>query len=140
MRMRSLLAVLMALGVLNATTAAWADEAVPTAQGLAQSAVASSPSERKTDRPDDISRPVAPRAVDRVDLERETLARLAGELLLLQAEVHDAARSAPTMARVQFRYDWLESDLELIERGIRDHLDAPRQPRAVAPLKGDYRR
>jgi RAQPRD family integrative conjugative element protein len=139
MRMRSVLLV-MALGVFNATTAANADEAVLTAQGLAQPAADSPARERKTDRPDDLPHPVAARAVDRVDLERETLARLAGELLLLQAEVHDAARSAPTMARVQFRYDWLESDLELIERGIRDHLDAPRQPRTVMPLRGDYRR
>jgi RAQPRD family integrative conjugative element protein len=76
---------------------------------------------------------------DQVDAEREALANIAHELVLLKGQVQDASRSAPTMARVQFRYDWLESDLDLIERAIREHLDAPRQPRAIPALKGDYR-
>ena len=76
---------------------------------------------------------------DPVDAEREALANIAHELVLLKQQVQDASRSAPTMARVQFRYDWLQSDLDLIERAIREHLDAPRQPRAIPPLKGDYR-
>ena len=78
--------------------------------------------------------------VDKVDFERESLARIAHELVALKTQVEDAARAAPTMARVQFRYDWLTTDLDLIERAIREHLDAPRQPRAIVPLKGDYRR
>ena len=49
-------------------------------------------------------------------------------------------RQGNTMARVQFRYDWLDQDLELMRRAVADHLDAPRQPRPVPPLKGDYRR
>jgi RAQPRD family integrative conjugative element protein len=86
-------------------------------------------------------RPATPiMMMDKVDVERESLARIAHEIEALKAQVRDAARGAPTMARVQFRYDWLESDLELMQRGIQDHLDAPRQPRAVTPLKGDYRR
>jgi RAQPRD family integrative conjugative element protein len=84
--------------------------------------------------------PAAPIPPDKVDAERESLARIAYELEALKVMVRDAGRDAPTMARVQFRYDWLLSDLELIERGIQDHLDAPRQPRVVVPLKGDYRR
>ena len=80
------------------------------------------------------------KVADKVDFERESLARIAHELVALKAQVEDAARAAPTMARVQFRYDWLAADLDLIERAIRDHLDAPRQPRAIVPLKGDYRR
>lgn len=80
------------------------------------------------------------KSADKVDFERESLARIAHELVALKAQVDDAARAAPTMARVQFRYDWLGSDLDLIERAIREHLDAPRQPRAIVPLKGDYRR
>lgn len=78
--------------------------------------------------------------VDRVDAEREALARIANEIEAIEAMVREASHSAPSMARVQFRYDWLIADLRLMERGIREHLDAPRQPRPVTPLKGDYRR
>ncbi len=74
------------------------------------------------------------------DSERESLARIAQELRRLQAQVADASRHADTSARVKFRYDWLEKDLELVLRGVTDHLDAPRQPRPVPPLMGDYRR
>lgn len=83
---------------------------------------------------------VRPAQIDRVDAEREALARLAHELVALEAMAREASLSAPAMARVQFRYDWLIADLRLMERGIREHLDAPRQPRPVIPLKGDYRR
>ena len=74
------------------------------------------------------------------DSERESLARIAQELRRLQDQVADASRHADTSARVKFRYDWLEKDLELVLRGVTDHLDAPRQPRPVPPLTGDYRR
>jgi RAQPRD family integrative conjugative element protein len=74
------------------------------------------------------------------DSEREALALIAHELQRLQAQVAQAARTADTAARVKFRYDWLEKDLELVLRGVTDHLDAPRQPRPVPPLAGDYRR
>ena len=74
------------------------------------------------------------------DQERENLARLEHDIRLLQAQVRSAAVQGNTMARVQFRYDWLDQDLELMRRAVADHLDAPRQPRPVPPLKGDYRR
>lgn len=74
------------------------------------------------------------------DSEREALARIAQELQRLQAQVAQAAHGADTSARVKFRYDWLQKDLELVQRGVTDHLDAPRQPRPVPPLAGDYRR
>ena len=74
------------------------------------------------------------------DSEQESLARIAQELRRLQTQVADASRHADTSARVKFRYDWLEKDLELVLRGVTDHLDAPRQPRPVPPLTGDYRR
>jgi RAQPRD family integrative conjugative element protein len=41
--------------------------------------------------------------------------------------------------RVRFRFDWLGRDLALVRRGIEDHADAPRQPRPVPALRGDYR-
>ena len=78
-------------------------------------------------------------ATDSMDAEREALSRIQYELQQLQTQVREAARNAPTGTRVQFRYDWLASDLELINRSIQDHLDAPRQPRPIPPLKGDYR-
>jgi RAQPRD family integrative conjugative element protein len=74
------------------------------------------------------------------DGERESLARIAQELRRLQVQVAEASRHADTSARVRFRYDWLEKDLDLVLRGVTDHLDAPRQPRPVPPLAGDYRR
>ena len=125
MRLRT---VLIALAALCCTT---------TACSTSTAVLAATPTETAEAPP---ARPaVEATAVDKVDAEREALARIAHELLALQEQVRDAARGAPTMARVQFRYDWLDSDLELIARGIRDHLDAPRQPRAIVPLKGDYR-
>ncbi len=74
------------------------------------------------------------------DAERETLAMLSHEIALLKARVEQAGKQADTTARVRFRYDYLASDLELVKRGIEDHLDAPRQPRPIPPLKGDFRR
>jgi len=80
------------------------------------------------------------RVQDRVDVERERLANLTQEIAYLRRQVADASKQAPGAARVQFRYDWLDRDLELIQQGIQEHLDAPRQPRPIPPLKGNYRR
>ncbi len=73
------------------------------------------------------------------DAEREQLARIAFELERLQEMVVAAARMAPTGQRVSFRYEWLARDLQLVRSGVNEHLDAPRQPRPVAPLRGEYR-
>lgn len=73
------------------------------------------------------------------DSEREHLARISYELMRLQAEVSQAQRNADAAGRVRFRYDWLARDLELVQRGVDEHLDAPRQPRPAPPLRGDYR-
>jgi len=82
----------------------------------------------------------AVKRLDKADTEREQLANLSQELTYLRHQVAEASTKAPGAARVQFRYDWLDRDLELIQRGIQEHLDAPRQPRPIAPLKGAYRR
>ena len=74
------------------------------------------------------------------DAERENLARISYELERLQLDAKQAAAQAPAGARIQFRYDWLARDLQLMRDGIAQHLEAPRQPRAVPPLAGDYRR
>lgn len=73
------------------------------------------------------------------ELERERLARIASEIEQVQTMVAQAEQSAPTGQRVKFRYDWLQRDLDLLRQGITSHMDAPRQPRPVAPLRGDYR-
>ncbi|WP_407280376.1 RAQPRD family integrative conjugative element protein [Aromatoleum evansii] len=74
------------------------------------------------------------------DRERENLARLEHELALLASEVRAAKADAPSITRIHFQYDNLARDLDLIRAGIADHLDAPRHPRPIEPLKGDYRR
>ena len=135
--MRTLLLALAVLSSVSMTV--YAAPAADDGDGLSPPALESSVgkpgkvAEKATDR-------ATEKVADKVDFERESLARIAHELVALKAQVEDAARAAPTMARVQFRYDWLASDLDLIERAIREHLDAPRQPRAIVPLKGDYRR
>ena len=81
----------------------------------------------------------APGARADEDAEREHLARISYELQRLQQEVTDAQRNADEGGRVRFRYDWLTRDLQLVQRGVDEHLDAPRQPRPAPPLRGDYR-
>lgn len=71
--------------------------------------------------------------------ERENLARIAAEIEHVQVMVAQAAKDKPATGRVQFRYDWLQGDLEQLRLGIEQHLNAPRQPRPVPPLRGDYR-
>jgi RAQPRD family integrative conjugative element protein len=135
--MRTLLLALAVLSSVSMTV--YAAPVADDGDGLSPPALESSVTkpgkvaESATDRPTE-------KVADKVDFERESLARIAHELVALKVQVEDAARAAPTMARVQFRYDWLTTDLDLIERAIREHLDAPRQPRAIVPLKGDYRR
>lgn len=73
------------------------------------------------------------------ELEREQLARIAHEIQQLEALVAAASQTKPTGQRVRFRYEWLQRDLQLVREGISQHTDAPRQPRPVTPLRGDYR-
>ena len=75
------------------------------------------------------------------DAEREALARIINELELLTPLLAEAQAAADVDARIHFRYDWLKKDLARIRQGIQEHIEAPRaMPRAVAPLRGDYRR
>jgi len=73
------------------------------------------------------------------DAEREALARISYEIQRVQIMVAEASKQAPSSPRVRFRYDWLQRDLDLMRQGIEAHADAPRQPRIVPPLRGDYR-
>ena len=82
-----------------------------------------------------------PLALADADAEREVLARIIHELELLTPLLAEAQAAADADARIHFRYDWLKKDLERVRQGIEEHIDAPRaMPRAVAPLRGDYRR
>ena len=73
--------------------------------------------------------------------EREALARIIHELELLMPLLDEAQAAADADARIHFRYDWLKKDLARVRQGIEEHIDAPRaMPRAVTPLRGDYRR
>ena len=73
--------------------------------------------------------------------EREALARLAHEIEALEPLIREAEAQAPSQARIRFRYDWLRLDLQRVAAGIEEHLAAPRaEPRAIEPLRGDYRR
>ena len=83
----------------------------------------------------------SPLAHGDAEAERESLARIIHELEVLEPLLAEAEAAADPDARIRFRYDWLKKDLERIRQGIQEHIDAPRgEPRAVAPLRGDYRR
>lgn len=73
------------------------------------------------------------------DAQRESLARIAYELSRLEQLAADGSKQQEANARTRFRFDWLGRDLALIRRGIEDHVDAPRQPRPVPVLRGEYR-
>lgn len=74
------------------------------------------------------------------DADRERLAKISYELQQVRQMIESASKNADKTGRVRFHYDWLSRDVDLIQRGIDDHLDAPRQPRPVTALRGDYRR
>ena len=83
---------------------------------------------------------ISPIALADTDAEREALARLIHEIRALEPLIATAEAQATPDARIRFRYEWLRQDLERIRKGIRDHLDAPRNtPRPFPPLRGDYR-
>ena len=90
-------------------------------------------------QPPDVPSHRALRILGDEEQERERLATIAAELAHLQALVLRAAEVAPAGQRVRFRYDWLARDLQLMRDGIEQHSDAPRQPRPVPALRGDYR-
>ncbi|WP_084609629.1 RAQPRD family integrative conjugative element protein [Sedimenticola selenatireducens] len=75
------------------------------------------------------------------DGEREMLARIVHEIEAIHPLIRQAASQANPDVRIRFQYDWLRQDLDQIQRGIQEHIDAPRaEPRTFPPLHGDYRR
>jgi RAQPRD family integrative conjugative element protein len=81
----------------------------------------------------------APLAIADDDAQRESLARISYELARLEKLSADASRSQTALRPARFRFDWLQKDLATVRQGIEHHLDAPRHPRPVTPLRGDYR-
>jgi RAQPRD family integrative conjugative element protein len=74
------------------------------------------------------------------DAEREILARFIHEIEALGPLIETAEAQAMRDAGIRFRYDWLRQDLSRIRAGIQDHINAPQaEPRAIPPLRGDYR-
>lgn len=75
------------------------------------------------------------------DGEREALARIVHELRALEPLIQEAEAQADPQARIRFEYLWLRKDIAKMIQGVQDHIDGPRaEPRAVEPLRGDYRR
>lgn len=60
--------------------------------------------------------------------EREALAQVASEISALERLVHDASNLSDDDTRVQFNYDVLMQDLEVIRAGINTHLSQPINP------------
>ncbi len=80
-------------------------------------------------------------AIADTDGEREALARIAHEIEAIQPLINQAASQANPDTRIRFQYDWLRQDINRIQSGIQNHIDAPRsEPRTFPPLRGDYRR
>lgn len=72
--------------------------------------------------------------------EREALARIVHELRALESLIQEAEAQAEP-GRVHFEYLWLRKDIAKMIQGVQDHVDGGRaEPRAVEPLRGDYRR
>jgi len=80
-------------------------------------------------------------AIADADGEREALARIVHEIEAIHPLINQAASQANPDACFRFQYEWLRQDLDRIQRGIQNHIDAPRsEPRTFPPLRGDYRR
>ena len=73
--------------------------------------------------------------------EKETLARLANEVLALEPLIREAERRRPPGSSVKFQYNILRGDLAKTRHGIEAYINqSSSRPRAFKPLKGDYRR
>ena len=72
--------------------------------------------------------------------ERRVLNQAAQEIEYLLVLVQQAEQARNPDIRFPFDYPALQQDLELVRRGIVDHLAGPsRSPRRAPPLTGQYR-
>lgn len=80
-----------------------------------------------------------PLAYADTELENTSLARIRNILNSLTPLINEAELQQDKSMRVQFRYEWLRSDINQIKQGIDQKLNTPSvQPRVIQPIKGDY--
>ena len=74
------------------------------------------------------------------DQERSVLQRLNTELGTIANIINEAQQAANQRDRRQVDYQRLNDDLQKIQQGILDAINAERrEPRSLPPLDGDYR-
>ena len=74
------------------------------------------------------------------DQERSVLQRLNAELGTITNIINEAQQAANQRDRRQVDYQRLNGDLEKIQQGILDAINAERrEPRSLPPVVGDYR-
>ena len=73
--------------------------------------------------------------------EKESLARLANEILALEPLIREAQARRSPGSSVKFQYNTLRGDLAKTRHGIEAYINQSNyRPRKFKPLKGDYRR
>lgn len=73
------------------------------------------------------------------DRENVALARLSVILDHLTPFIEEAKRYQNSNARVQFRYDWLQEDIQQIKAGIQAKFHSSSiEARRIPPIRGDY--
>jgi len=74
------------------------------------------------------------------DQERSVLQRLNAELGTITNIINEAQQAANQRDRRQLDYQRLSDDLQKIQQGILDAINAERrEPRSLPPVDGDYR-
>jgi RAQPRD family integrative conjugative element protein len=74
------------------------------------------------------------------DQERSVLQRLNTELGTINNIINEAQQAANQRDRRQVDYQRLSDDLQKIQQGILDAINAERrEPRSLSPIEGDYR-
>ena len=71
--------------------------------------------------------------------ENTDLARISNILNSVYPLIVDAEQHATPNTRIKFRYDWLRSDIQAIQAGIAQKINAAKiEPRIVKPLQTQY--
>ena len=74
------------------------------------------------------------------DQERSALQRLHSELEAITTIINEAQQAADLADRKQISYHKIRADLQKIQQGILDAVNAERrEPRSLPPISGEYR-
>ena len=74
------------------------------------------------------------------DQERSALQRLHSELDAITTIINEAQQAANHADRKQISYQKIRTDLQKIQQGILDAVNAERrEPRSLPPISGEYR-